>query len=340
MRIALDAMGGDRAPDVNIEGALEALGVSDDIEVVLVGDEPAILKRLSGKSYPASRIQVLHASEVITMGDSPSQAVRRKKDSSLRKAVELVRDKSADGAVSAGNSGAMMALALFLVGSSKGVDRPAIATMMPSYNKPFLLLDAGANVDCSPENLLHFALMGEAYCKHILMRPSPRVALLSIGEEPTKGNELTKESFKLIMRTGLNFIGNIESKDVFMGEADVVVCDGFAGNIFLKTSEGLVDVFMKMLRREIGGSLSGKLGYLLMSPSIKNLKRKMDYDEYGGAPLLGIDGTCLISHGRSSTKAIMNALVKASDFSRKKVYETISDEIQRVRHKERPVAAG
>jgi glycerol-3-phosphate acyltransferase PlsX len=340
MRIALDAMGGDHAPTANVEGAIQVVKKSDDIDVVLVGDEHLISKELSGKIYPEHRIEVLHASEVIAMDDSPSQAIRRKKDSSLKRAIELVKDGNADAAVSAGNSGAMMALAVFIIGSSKGVDRPAIATIMPSIKEPFLLLDAGANVDCSPENLLHFALMGDAYCKHVLNRPNPRVALLSIGEEPSKGNELTREAFKQIEASGVNFTGNIESKDVFMGEADVVVCDGFVGNIFLKTTEGIADVLMKMLRKEIGVSLLGKMGYLLMNTALKKFKKKMEYDEYGGAPLLGIDGSCIISHGRSTPKAIKNAIKKAADFSRKSVYETISKEIQKVREKERPVVAG
>jgi glycerol-3-phosphate acyltransferase PlsX len=340
MKIALDAMGGDHAPAANVEGAIQALNESDDIQVTLVGDEQSIRKELSGKSCPDERIEVLHASEVITMDDSPSMAVRRKKDSSLRRAVELVKDRKAEAAVSAGNSGAMMALAMFLVGSSKGVDRPAIATIMPSIKEPFLLLDAGANVDCNAENLLHFALMGDAYCRQVMNRTSPRVAVLSIGEEPKKGNELTKEAFKLISKSGLNFKGNIESKDVFMGEADVVVCDGFVGNIFLKTSEGIADVLMRMLKKEISISVLGTLGYLMMTTALRNFKKKTDYDEYGGAPLLGIDGSCIISHGRSTPKAIKNAIIKAADFSRKKVYETISIEIQKSKKKEKTVAAG
>jgi glycerol-3-phosphate acyltransferase PlsX len=199
---------------------------------------------------------------------------------------------------------------------------------MPSFKEPFLLLDAGANVDCTPENLFQFALMGDAYCRLIHDIERPRVALLSIGEEPSKGNELTKETYKLLEKIDINFIGNIESKDVFMGEADVVVCDGFVGNVFLKTSEGLADVFMKMLKREIGGSSVGKMGYILMNTSIKGFKARIDYAEYGGAPLLGIKGSCYISHGRSTSKAIKNAIKKASDFASKRVYEAISREIK------------
>jgi glycerol-3-phosphate acyltransferase PlsX len=328
MKIALDAMGGDFAPENNIRGAIEYVGESRNSDVVLVGDEDPIRKCLSGCGYSESRITIVHASEVIPMDASPSHAIRRMKDSSLRKAVGLVRDGAAGAAVSAGNSGAMMALGMFLLGVSEGVDRPAIATLMPSFTEPFLLLDAGANVDCSPENLLQFALMSDAYCRHVMHRPNPRIAILSIGEEPGKGNELTKESYKLISRANINFIGNIESKDAFMGKADAVVCDGFVGNIFLKTSEGLADVVMKMLKREINNSAAGKLGFLMMRPAIKNFKKITDYDEYGGAPLLGINGSCFISHGRSTPKAIKNALKFASEFSALKVFDAVSNEIR------------
>jgi glycerol-3-phosphate acyltransferase PlsX len=330
MRVAVDAMGGDFAPDVNIDGAVDAVQEKDDLNVILVGDERSIKEGLKGRGYTESRISTLHASEVISMEASPSYAVRRKKDSSIRRAVELVRDGSSDAVVSAGNSGAMMALALFMLGTSEGVDRPAIATVMPSFKEPFLLLDAGANVDCNPLNLLQFGLMADAYCKHILQRPKPRIAILSIGEEPAKGNELTKEAYKLLANAPINFMGNIESKDAYMGEADGIVCDGFVGNIFLKTSEGLADLVMKMLKREISSSAAGKLGSMLFSPAFRNLEKVIDYDEYGGAPLLGINGSCIIGHGRAMPKAIKNAIITASDFSRKKVHEAVSAEIKSV----------
>lgn len=340
MRIALDAMGGDFAPDVNVEGAIEAVGRSGDMEVVLVGDEPFVSKALSSRGYEGASISIAHASEVIGMDEPPSLAVRKKKDSSLRRAVELVKDGAADAAVSAGNSGAMMAMALLLLGRSEGVDRPAIATAMPSFKNQFLLLDAGATVDCSPENVFQFALMGDAYFRLIHNKPRPRVALLSIGEEPSKGNELTKETFKLLEKIDINFIGNIESKDVFMGEADVVVCDGFVGNIFLKTSEGMADVTMRMFKRDMNASSFSKIGYFLIKPALRHLRKNIDYSEYGGAPLLGINGSCFISHGRSSSKAIMNALMKASDFASKKVFEAIAAEIKSFGKTEKTVAAG
>ncbi len=330
MRIALDAMGGDHAPKVTVGGAVDFVNVCKDSDVILVGDEQVLRKELAQKKYPASKITVVHASEVIGMDESPMTAIRKKKDSSLAKAVELVKEKQADAVVSAGNSGATMALALLRFGKIEGVLRPAIATIMPVFRDPFVLLDAGANVDCSPINLVQFAYMGNAYCRLILERKNPKVALLSIGEEPSKGNELTKEAFKLLEKSDLNFIGNVESKDMFFGKADVVVCDGFSGNIVLKTSEGVAEGTIRMLKREIVKIVTGKLGYALLKPAFNNFKRMTDYAEYGGAPLLGINGNCIISHGRSSDIAIRNALRIAADFAQTQVQETISREISAV----------
>lgn len=324
MKIALDAMGGDYAPDVTVEGAIEAVS-EYDVEVVLVGDKDRLIEVLREKRYPANRISIFHASEVAGMDESPVAVLRKKKDSSIRKAVELVKTGKADAAVSAGHSGVAMAMALFLLGKVPGVDRPAIAAIMPSLTGHFVLLDAGANVDCKPENLLEFAHMGNAYYKAIFNEPVPKVALLSIGEEDTKGNELTKEAFKLLKGSkGFNFTGNIEGKDVFAGHADVIVCDGFVGNIVLKTSEGLAETIIKMLKREIANVATGKLGYLMIKPAIRNFKKRTDYDEYGGAPLLGINGTCIISHGRSSARALKNAIRVASEMARQRVHENIA----------------
>jgi glycerol-3-phosphate acyltransferase PlsX len=331
MRVALDAMGGDFAPAVTIEGAVETVNESTDIEIVLVGDEPSIAKELSGKKYPPTRLQIRHASQIVGMDEPALAAVRKKKDSSIRRAVELVKNQEADAVVSAGHSGVAMAMALFMFGASEGVHRPAIATIMPTLKGPFVLVDAGANVDCDPENLLQFALMGDAYCRTMFGNPEPKIALLSIGEEDTKGNMLTKETFKLLKDSPVRFIGNIEGKDIFTGAADVVVCDGFIGNIVLKTSEGLAEVIMKMLKREIADVATGRVAYLLMKPALRNFKKKTDYAEYGGAPLLGINGTCIISHGRSSAKAIKNAIKVAAEFSRKRVYEIITEEINSFR---------
>lgn len=330
-------MGGDHAPQVNIEGALEIIREIDDIAVILVGDEPTLKKEL-GKRTVSGRISIVHASQVVDMHEPPSAAIRKKKDSSIHVGLRLVKEQKADGFVSAGHSGVVMAMSLLMLGKAKGVDRPAIATLMPNLRDRFILLDVGANVDCRPENLLQFALMGDTYCRLILNRQKPKVGLLSIGEEDIKGNELTKETFRLLKGSHLNFLGNIEGKDVFSGKADVVVCDGFIGNVVLKISEGLAETILRMLKHEIANVTAGKLGYLMLKPAIRNFKKRTDYDEYGGAPLLGINGTSIISHGRSSAKAIRNALKVAHYYSAKRVYEAISAEIQRDSH-EREMAS-
>lgn len=336
MKIALDAMGGDYAPAVNIEGALDTINNFDDVEVILVGNESILSRELDSRRFPPSRISVKHASQVVGMDESPAAAIRKKRDSSIRKGIELVKHGEADAFVSAGHSGVVMATALLVLRASELVDRPAIATIMPTLKAPFVLIDAGANIHCRPENLLQFALMGSTYCRVILGRAEPKVALISTGEEDTKGNELTKETFKLLKEADINFVGNIDGKDIFTGDVDVIVCDGFTGNVILKTSEGLADALIRMLKREVANLASGRIGYLFMKPALKNFKKKTDYDEYGGAPLLGINGTCIISHGRSTAKAIRNALRVASDFASKKVYEIISSTIAKdLAHHER-----
>ncbi len=330
MKIALDAMGGDYAPLVTIEGAIEYLKEHPQDEIILVGDSSRIEKELKEKKYPSRRLTVKHASQTIEMDESPSQALRKKKDSSIRRAVELVKTGEANAMVSAGNSGVVMATALFILGKSPGVDRPAIAASLPTLKKPFVLIDAGANVDCKPSNILQFAYMGSAYYRAMFSVDNPRVAILSIGEEDTKGNELTKEALQMLRASHLNFMGNIEGKDLFLGEAHVVVCDGFTGNIALKISEGLAEVIMKMIKREISDLSIGKIGYLFLKPALRRFKKKTDYAEYGGAPLLGINGTCIISHGRSSTKAIKNALIVASMLSKKDLHKEISRELSNI----------
>lgn len=327
MKVALDAMGGDFAPELTIAGAVEAVN-EYDIEVILVGDRQQLTDSLRVKRYPPNQISIVHASEVVGMDESPAVALRKKKNSSIRVAIELVKSNLADAAVSAGHSGVVMATALFVLGKLPNVCRPAIATIMPSLTGFFVLIDVGANVDCKPENLLQFAQMGNAYYREIFDVPEPQVALLGIGEEDTKGNELTKESFKLLKNAGINFTGNIEGKDIFTGKADVIVCDGFIGNIVLKVSEGLAEAILKMLKREIINATTGKLGYLMIKPAIRNFRRRTDYSEYGGAPLLGINGTCIISHGRSSSKAIKNAIRVSADMAKKKVHETIARTIE------------
>ena len=336
MRIALDAMGGDYAPAVNIEGAIEIVSEFEDIDIILVGEESVLTRELENKRCPPQRISIKHASEVIGMDESPTVAIRKKKDSSIRRGIELVKSGEADAFVSAGHSGVVMATALLILRTSDAVDRPAIAAIMPTLKAPFVLIDAGANLLCKPHNLLQFALMGSTYCRTILGRPDPRVALISTGEEDTKGNDLIKETFKLLKEADINFIGNVDGKDIFTGDADVIVCDGFTGNVVLKTSEGLADALIRMLKREVANLTAGRIGYLLLKPALRNFKKKTDYDEYGGAPLLGINGTCIISHGRSTAKAIRNAIRVASDFAAKKVYEVISSAIEKdLAHHER-----
>jgi len=326
MKIALDAMGGDDAPAVTVRGALEAVDALG-IHVILVGDEARIRAELGNRID--DRISVRHASEVVGMEESPSVALRRKKDSSIRVAVNLVKGGEADAVVSAGNTGAAMATSLLFLGPSEGVDRPGIATVMPSAREPFVLIDAGATVDCKPIHLLQFGVMGDIYASMVLGRSKPKVGLLSIGEEASKGNELTKESFKLLSDSHLNFIGNVEGKDIFAGTVDVVVCDGFIGNVALKIGEGLVEAAVHMLRRELSHSVLGKLGYVLLKAGLPEFRKKLDYSEYGGAPLLGINGVCIISHGRSSSKAIRNAIAVAADAVRKGLRETISQGVRK-----------
>ena len=329
MRVALDAMGGDYAPAVTIEGAIETVNDFEGIDVILVGDENSIKRELDSKRHLPNRISIKHASQVVGMDEAPAAAIRKKRDSSIGRAIELVKNGEADAMVSAGHSGVVMATALLFLRASPGVDRPAIATIMPTLKAPFVLIDAGANLYCKPENLYQFGLMGSAYCSAIFGRTEAKVALLSIGEEDTKGNELTKESFKLLKKADINFIGNVDGKDIFTGIADVIVCDGFTGNVVLKISEGLADAIVKILKLEIAERSVGRIAYLLMKSALISFKKKTDYDEYGGAPLLGINGTCIISHGRSTAKAIKNALRVAADFSEKRVYEVIASKIEK-----------
>ncbi|MBI5408664.1 MAG: phosphate acyltransferase PlsX [Nitrospirae bacterium] len=326
MRIALDAMGGDYAPAVTVEGAVEALSENDELSVILVGDEAEISRELRKKASTRLKISIKHASQTVEMDESPLTALRRKKDSSLRVAIDLVKVGEADAMVSAGNSGVVMATALHVLGKIPGIERPAIAAVMPTLKGRFILIDAGANVDCKPVHLHQFAVMGEAYARYIFNVESPKIGLLGIGEEDAKGNELTREAIKLLRNSHVNFIGNVEGKEVFAGEADVVVCDGFVGNIALKISEGLAEAITKMLKREISENAAGRIGYLFLKGALKNFKRKTDYSEYGGAPLLGINKPCIISHGRSTSKAIKNAIKVAGTLHSKNVLGIISKE--------------
>jgi phosphate acyltransferase len=329
MKIAVDAMGGDFAPHAVVAGAVEAakeIGVG----VILVGIEQTIQEEL--RKHPAARslpIEIRNATQVVDMHDSPSTVFRRKKDSSIRVANNLVKSGEAVAVISAGNTGAAMATSLFVLGALEGVERPAIAVFMPTIKGSCLVLDMGANVDCKPVHLLQFGIMGEVFTKYLRKNPNPRVGLLSIGEEATKGNELTKEAFRLLKETSLNFIGNVEGRDMMMGKADVIVCDGFIGNVVLKISESVAESIRTILRENIGDNLIRKLGYFMMKPAFQALKRKVDYAEYGGAPLLGVNGVSIISHGRSSPRAIKNAVRVAAEIARSDVNKHIHEDIKR-----------
>jgi len=310
--VAVDAMGGDNAPSVEVEGAVAAAR-RWGIPIVLVGDQARIESELAKHATDGLDIAIHHASEVVEMHDSASDAVRKKKDSSIRVAFNLVKTGVAHAVVSAGNSGATMAAGMFVLKRVRGIDRPAIATIVPNPKDQTLVLDVGGNVDCKPQHLAQFALMGDVYARHVLGKERPRVGLLSNGEEETKGNDLTRDAHLLLRDAPFDYVGYVEGRDIYNGSVDVVVCDGFVGNVVLKVSEGLAEAIGTLLKREIGNRFFSKIGYLLASPAFKAFKKKVDYAEYGGAPLLGIDGTGMICHGGSNPRAIMNAIRMARE---------------------------
>lgn len=320
MRIAVDAMGGDYAPAEIVAGA--GLAVAEyGVQALLVGDEERIKAELRDKA--GEKITVVPASEVIGMEEQPVQAVRRKRDSSLVRAVQLVKEGRAAAVVSAGNTGAVMAAAILALGRIQGVDRPALMALMPNPRGVTVLLDVGANVDVRPEHLLQFAIMGSAYASSVLKIMTPRVGILSIGEEETKGNELTQSALPLLKKESLNFIGNVEGRDVFNGRADVVVCDGFVGNILLKAGEGLAQALEEMVRQEISRSFPAKVALGTGFFFLKGVRRRLDYAEYGGAPLLGVNGVVVAAHGSSKARAIKNAVRVAVESVRNGLVETI-----------------
>lgn len=328
--IAVDAMGGDHAPKAEIDGAIQAartLGV----RIILVGREDVVRPQLeSHEDWQSLNIEVHHASEVVTMGDSAAKAVRNKKDSSIRVASRLVRDGVAHGVVSAGNTGAVMATAKMVQGMVPGVDRPALASAFPTVKgKPVVVVDVGANVDCEPRMLAQFAVMGDIYSRVIFHTVCPKVGLLSIGEEEHKGNDLTRAAAPLLKMLPLNFVGNVEGRDIFTGETDVIVCDGFVGNVALKVSEGLVDALKVMLKESLQATVTRQMGYLLAKSAFADFRKRVDYSEFGGAPLLGVKGVCIICHGRSTPKAVMNAIRVAHEFSTNNLNQRIEDEMVR-----------
>ena len=320
--VVVDAMGGDHGPAPIIEGALQAAKLSKGrYKVILVGDEVAIKTELAQgvgeeefeeddlKKYG---VEVVHASQTVEMHESPTDALRHKRDSSILVGLRLQKDNKAQAFISTGNTGAVMAASLFELGRLKGVARPAIATFMPTEHGGCILLDAGANMDCKSYHLLQFAFMGSSYARYVFDRSNPKVGLLSVGEEKSKGSESIQKAHELLSSSKLNFIGNIEGKDILRGTADVVVCDGFIGNIILKFAESVVRMFYGSIKRYIKTSILAQLGALLLKPALKRFAKDLDYEEYGGAPLLGVNGVCIICHGRSSAKAIKNAILVAT----------------------------
>jgi glycerol-3-phosphate acyltransferase PlsX len=337
MRIAVDAMGGDFGPKATVPGA-RAAAEDFGVDILLVGLESAIRRETERHTSQGSRVTIVDAPEAIGMGEG-LLSFRKKKASSIRVGAQLVRDGAADAFVSMGNTGAVVYISRDVLGGLKGVDRPALALLVPGVEGQTLLLDVGANANCQPHNLVQFALMGKIFMEAVAGVPDPRIGLMSIGEEKGKGNDLVKEAFERLQTAPLRFIGNVEGKDLFSGIADVVVSDGFTGNIALKVSEGVVQSVLSMARHEITKDIFAKLGYLLMKRHLKKLYKKIDYSEYGGAQLLGVNGVCIIGHGRSNPTAVRNAIGLAREFVANQVREKIQTEILRYEHALKGAAA-
>jgi glycerol-3-phosphate acyltransferase PlsX len=339
--IAVDAMGGDYAPAHPVAGAVMAAR-EYGARLVLVGRSSEIQAELARHNAPGLPLEIVHASEVVGMDESPVTAFRRKKDSSIRVAATLVRDGRAQGVVSAGNTGAVMTTVKMICGVLEGVERPALCAVVPNLRGPSVWLDVGANIECRPDHLVQFAIMGHLYSREVLGVENPRVGLMGIGEEDSKGNEVTREAFRVLKDAPLNFIGNVEGRDIFNGKADVIVCDGFIGNVSLKAVESAAEAILHFMREEISKSFLAKLGYLLARPALRDFRKKVDYAEYGGVPLLGMRGAAIICHGGSSARAIKNAVRVTLDFVRNGVNDRIHDEIARMTGREvrAPLAGG
>jgi len=326
MRIIVDAMGGDYAPGVVIEGAIVAVR-EYDTQVGLVGDESKIRQLLKKFRYSGDKISIHPAQEVIEMSESAAQSVRKKRNSSIVLGLNLVKEGQGDAFFSAGNTGAVVCAATLSLGLLPGIDRPGIAIIAPSLSGISLIIDVGANIDPKPIQLLQYGIMADAYLRYILNKPNPSVGLLNIGEEESKGTEFVKESYELLEKSKLNFIGNVEGKDMFSGKCDIIICDGFVGNVALKVSESLAEAMNAFLRRHLKSNPLGILGMLLLKTSLSKFKKEMDYSEYGGAPLLGVNGVVIIGHGRSNVKAIKNAVRVAKEEVERKFNEKITEAI-------------
>ena len=328
--IVVDGMGSDRAPEPEVRGAILACR-HHDVRVHLVGPEhilqPALDKALRGPRWPGTEpdIRIVHASEWISMHDKAAQAVRTKRNSSMRVGLRMVREGTAAGFFTAGNTGAAMATAKMVLGMLSGVHRPALATIVPTVTgTPSLLLDVGANVDCDPDNLVQFAVMGHIYARNVLHIPHPKVGLLSIGEEDSKGNTLTHDTLPLLRAfAGMNFVGNVEGRDLFNGRSDVTVCDGFVGNVALKSIEGAAKLVSVLLREALKSTVTSQVGALLSRRAFNDFKKRLDYSEYGGAPLLGVRGVCIVGHGSSNERAVMNGIRVAAEFAQAEVNSSI-----------------
>lgn len=327
MRIAIDAMGGDNAPKEIILGAVKAVQSFKDIQIILVGDESKIKEYLTENE----RISIVHADEVILGTDEPVRAVRRKKNSSMVLAANLVKEGKADACISAGNTGAWMTAGLLIIGRIEGVDRPALAPTLPTISgEGFLFLDVGANVNARPDHLLQYAIIGSIYSKNVRNIANPRVGLLNIGTEEKKGNELMKQTFSLLQSSSLNFVGNVEARDILSGVADVVVTDGFTGNMVLKSIEGTAMTMFQMLKEAMMGSMKSKIAASMLKPEFKMLKNKLDYSEYGGAALFGLKAPVVKAHGSSDATAIFNAVRQTRDMIEKQVITRVREEIEKL----------
>jgi glycerol-3-phosphate acyltransferase PlsX len=330
MKVAVDAMGGDFGPRITVEGAIKA-SQEYKIEVLIVGVEDLIKKEFDKTNSSRAKITIINASEAIGMGEG-ILSIRRKKKSSIRIGAQLVKDGKADAFVSMGNTAAVVYISKKILGALKGVEKPALSLLVPTMKGLTLLIDVGANVNCRPHHLEQFAVMGHTFMISVLGIKKPRVGLMSVGEEKTKGNELTKEAFERLQDSPINFIGNVEGKDIYSGKADVIVSDGFTGNVALKVSEGVVETFSYFARTEIMKNFFAKIGLFLMKRNLKKIYKKVDYTEYGGAQLLGINGVCIIGHGRSNSNAVKNAIGLAKDFVLNKVQDKIQHEIAELTH--------
>jgi glycerol-3-phosphate acyltransferase PlsX len=324
LRIALDAMGGELGPEEMVTGAIQAVGESE-LNVLLIGDENILSRIMQKHAQLPAGLQIVHASQVVSMDESPFEAIRKKKDSSISKAFGYVKKGEADAVVSAGNSGATMASAIKSLGRLENISRPGIASVFPTLKKPLVMMDVGANVDCRPQHLFQFGVMGAAFSGNLFRIKKPSIGLLSIGEEGGKGNVLVKSAHELFRKSSLNFIGNVEGRDIFQGDVDVIVCDGFVGNVCLKVSEGLAEAIIAMLRTEMSKSVTAKMGYMLARKAFHRFGKRVDYAEYGGAPLLGVNGTGIVCHGRSNAKAIKNAIKVAGEMIRSRVNAHITE---------------